>query len=332
MGKFITYIAIGILGISLISLPQNSEAQRRFFSVMQDMGWATDFEKQVISLTDIQHGGPPKDGIPAIDDPEFLPASEISEIADHEPVLTFEHGGVAKAYPFRVLIWHEIANDTVGGLPVSVTYCPLCNSAYVFDRTIDGVVTTFGTTGWLRNSNLLMYDRDSETWWQQFTGEAMFGRHVGKTLTRLPARIESFGRFAARFPEGQVLVPNDTSERSYGETPYAGYDALEAPWMYRGEMPDNISPMARVVVVNEQAWSMAMIAQMGRYESDQGLVFTWSSGQASAMDSKHISNGRDVGNIIVEQITDEGNTPVVYGVDYAFVFHAFYPDSAIITE
>jgi Protein of unknown function (DUF3179) len=299
---------------------------------LHQMGFSTDFSNATIALEDIQHGGPAKDGIPAIDAPEFISIEDAGFMSDDEPVISFSHGGVARAYSFRVLLWHEIVNDTIGGLPVTVTYCPLCNSAYVFERTLDGNVTTFGTTGWLRHSNLLMYDRTTESWWQQFTGEAVFGQYAGARLKRLPARIESFARFRARYPQGEVLDIPARSRRPYGNTPYQGYDRLTRPWLYDGEMPDGISPMARVVAVDGRAWSMALIARLGELRTDDGLIFSWSAGQTSAMDTSDITKGSEVGNITVWRVGEDGLQPVVYGVDYAFAFHAFYPDAEIVTQ
>ena len=145
-----------------------------------------------------------------------------------DPVISVEINGDARAYPLRILIWQEIVNDTVGGKPVSITYCPLCNAAILFDRTLDGVVLDFGTSGLLRHSDLVMYDRQSDSWWQQSTGQAIAGTHSGKKLTILPARLESWADFTARFADtknARVLVPNDPSSRRYGSNPYVGYDS-----------------------------------------------------------------------------------------------------------
>ena len=119
----------------------------------------TDFSKTSVDFGQIMSGGRPKDGIPSIDKPEFVPLAKYKGASDTEPVITFAHKGDARAYPLRVLIWHEIVNDTVGGVPVSVTYCPLCNSSIVFDRRIGNKILDFGTTGKLRNSDMVMYDR-----------------------------------------------------------------------------------------------------------------------------------------------------------------------------
>src|ERR671910_2978484 len=190
---------------------------------------ATDFERTVVDLGEIRDGGPPKDGIPAIDNPRFRPVAEVDDLADTEPVIGLTVAGESRAYPLRVLTWHEIANDVIGGVPVAVTYCPLCNAAIVFDRRLDGSVLDFGTTGRLRHSDLVMYDRQSESWWQQYSGEAIVGRYAGRTLEMLPARLESWAEFRAREPDGLVLVPADPDARPDGTNPYVGSDRPAMP-------------------------------------------------------------------------------------------------------
>ncbi len=285
----------------------------------------TDFSKTSIDFDEIMSGGPPKDGIPSIDAPEFVPVAEAGNLAATEPVIGLVVNGDARAYPLGILIWHEIVNDTVGGVPVTVTYCPLCNSAVVFDRRVAGKATEFGTTGKLRNSDLVMYDRDTESWWQQFLGEAIVGERTGTRLKVLPARLESWERFAARHPDGIVLVPNDRSMRRYGSNPYAGYDSTSVPFLYGGDYPDDIEPMARVVAIENEAWSLELVRGKGRVESGD-LVLTWEAGQNSALDSRRISSGRDVGNVVVQRRGADGLEDVPYDVTFAFVFHAFRPD------
>ncbi|MBT6188795.1 MAG: DUF3179 domain-containing protein, partial [Tateyamaria sp.] len=127
----------------------------------------TDFEKTTVeNWVEIMSGGPPKDGIPALSNPKFRKAITETRIGGTEPVITVEINGDARAYPVRYLTWHEIANDVVGGVPVAVTFCPLCNSGITFDRRVKQGTLTFGVSGKLRNSDMLMYDRETETWWQ----------------------------------------------------------------------------------------------------------------------------------------------------------------------
>jgi hypothetical protein len=312
-------VAVAVAGVAALA---NPDLWRREWS-------RTDFSKTSVDLGEIMSGGPPKDGIPAIDDPKFVPVGEVKDLADTEPVVGLIINGDARAYPLQVLMWHEIANDTVGGVPVTVTFCPLCNAVIVFDRRVDGRVLDFGTTGKLRKSDLVMYDRQTESWWQQFLGEAIVGEMTGKRLKILPARIESFARFRARAPAGKVLVPNSPGTRSYGRNPYAGYDSLSQPFLYRGALPTDIAPLARVVSVGEEAWSLDYLRKHRRVEAPGGIVITWEPGQNSAMDTSQIAQGADVGNVIVQRMTADGLVDVPYGVDFAFAFHAFRPDAVL---
>ena len=300
-------------------------------------GWAkTDFSKTSIDFGDILSGGPPKDGIPSIDRPVFKPAKDDTELAANAPVIGLEINGDARAYPLRVLMWHEIVNDTVGGKPVTVTYCPLCNAAIVFDRTVNGRILDFGTTGKLRNSDLVMYDRQTESWWQQFTGEAIVGAQLGTELTIVPSRLESFAQFRARHPDGKVLIPANPAMRNYGRNPYVGYDSTARPFLYKGAMPKGIEPMARIIAVRDggkpTAVSMQLVREKKSYEIGP-IMIAWQPGQASALDSSVIAKGRDVGTITAQRKTADGRlVDVAYDVTFAFVFHAFHPEGRIILK
>ena len=295
--------------------------------------WKTDFERANIDLSDIISGGPPKDGIPAINNPKFLSFAQAGALADRDPVIGIEINGDARAYPLGVLMRHEIANDVVGGKAVTVTYCPLCNSAIVFDATIDGKRHDFGTTGRLRNSDLVMYDRQTESWWQQFSGRALIGHYVGRQLHPLPSRVESFANFKQRFPNGKVLAGELGSLARYNINPYSGYDTSSRPFLYRGEMPKGINPMERVVVVREAqkpiVVSMVSVRKKGKMNIE-GYEISWTKGQASALDTSRISEGREVGNITVTQMKEGKPVDVVHDVTFAFVAYAFMPDAPII--
>lgn len=284
----------------------------------------TDFSRHNVDLDDILSGGPPKDGIPALDAPDFLPASQETAIGDREPVMTLELGGDIRAYPIRYLMWHEIANDTVGGIPVAVTFCPLCNTAMVFDRRIGGRTLSFGVSGKLRASDMIMYDRQTESWWQQALGEGIVGEMTGMQLAQLPAVMESWAQFRARHPDGLVMAqPN--WRRQYGANPYAGYDSLDRPFLYDGENPPHgISPLARVVRVGTRAWPLDRLRKAGRLD-EAGVILTWEEGQASALDSDEIERGQEVGTV---RVTDAQGNPVVHDMPFAFAFHAFHPQGA----
>jgi hypothetical protein len=294
----------------------------------------TNFAKHSVPLAELKSGGPTKDGISPIDIPQFTPlslertSSWLRQLEEREPVISLSIADDHRAYPLRVLIWHEIVNDIIGGQPVLVTYCPLCNSALVFQRTIDGEVLDFGTTGKLRHSDLVMYDRKTESWWQQFTGEAIVGDMTGRTLKLIPSRLESLASFKKRFPAGIVLTPIDINARRYGHNPYFEYDAVhKTPFLYEGTWPDNVNPMERVVAVEispgkHEAWLLSMIRERGRVEAGN-IVIEWSAGQLSALDAVRITESKDVGNVTVRRKTEQGFEDLPYDVTFAFAFHAF---------
>ncbi len=284
----------------------------------------TDFSRTTVADWDeIRSGGPPRDGIPAIDAPEFRPAGRETRLRDREPVIVLGLGEAApRAYPVRYLIWHEIVNDTVAGVPVAVTFCPLCNSGMSFDRRVGPRVLSFGVSGKLRRSDMVMYDRETQSWWQQATGEAIVGALSGTRLQPLPSWMESWGQFRARHPEGLVMAQPQGHRRDYGANPYRGYDSLARPFLYDGTLPPHgIPPLARVVRVGDRAWPLSRISRAGALR-EAGITITWRAGQASALDHGRIAQGRDVGSI---RVRDAAGRDLVHDVMFAFAFHAFWP-------
>ncbi|MDR9427537.1 MAG: DUF3179 domain-containing protein [Salibaculum sp.] len=284
----------------------------------------TDFQTTTIDdWSEIISGGPPRDGIPALSDPEFRPASEEDRIDGREPVITVEIAGATpRAYPIRYLTWHEIVNDVVGGVPIAVTFCPLCNSGITFDRRVEGRVLDFGVSGKLRHSDMIMYDRQTESWWQQAIGAAVVGELTGTELERLPTWMESWDAFTARNPEGLVMQ-EPAHPRDYGRNPYVKYDSAQRPFLYRGENPPHdIPPLARVVAIDDQAWPLTRLAKEGRI-AEAGYVLSWSAGQASALDTARIADARDVGTV---RVRDAQGNDVAHDVMFAFAFHAFWPE------
>ena len=273
-------------------------------------GWETNFCKHSVPYDEIFSGGPPRDGIPPIDSPRFESVSSADQwIEDLEPVILLDHQGEARAYPLQILTWHEIVNDEMSGDPVAVTFCPLCNTALVFRRpTINNEVLTFGTSGNLRNSDLVMWDRQTQSWWQQFTGEAIVGDLTGTRLEPLSATIISWSDFKKGHPQGQVLSINTGFNRNYGRNPYAGYDNVNnLPFAFTGDLDDQLPPMTRVVgmLLDEGqggAFSRDLIQEnqaLNETLGDQPIVIFWKSGTASALDSSSIPNGRDIGTTAV---------------------------------
>ena len=183
----------------------------------------TDGVKHLIPLDKIRGGGPPKDGIPSIDNPVFVGVDESRFMSDSDTVVGVEIHGETKAYPLFILVWHEIVNDRIGGVPVSVTYCPLCYTSQVFERVIDGREVEFGTSGKLYNSNLLMYDRFTESYWSQALGLAVTGEMSGYNLDLVPFDIITWGDWKALHPDTLVLTTDTGHIRSYATDPYGRY-------------------------------------------------------------------------------------------------------------
>ncbi|MES2209300.1 MAG: DUF3179 domain-containing protein [Chloroflexota bacterium] len=293
--------------------PSGSPVAGASGSVLPDLGalrvsteaWRTDFTRTNVDLGDFLSGGPGKDGIPAIDNPVFesIEAARIW-LGDRSPVISFDIGGQARAYPLAVLIWHEIVNDTVGGVPVVVTFCPLCNTALVFKRELDGVIHDFGTTGNLRYSDLVMYDRQTESWWQQATGGAIVGQLTGAQLEFIPAQIISLANFAAAHPDGTVLSRRTGYSRDYGQNPYVGYDTVDQnPFLFEGVVDGRIPPKERVVTIGEGAQALAFpfseLRKVGVGEAKldaEPIVVFWMPGTASALNGPTIDTSDDIGS------------------------------------
>ena len=284
----------------------------------------TNFEETSIeSWVEIISGGPPKDGIPALDDPTFMAAADKQGMTPREPVITLEiEGEVPRAYPIRYLTWHEIVNDVVGGVPVAVTFCPLCNSAITFDRRTEQGTLSFGVSGKLRNSDMIMYDRQTESWWQQAIGEAIVGDLTGARLASLPSWMESWETFTTRNPDGLVME-TPPFRRNYGANPYVRYDSSNRPFLFSGEMPPHDIPaLARVVRVGDRAWPLTRLSEAGQL-TEEGISFSWVEGQASALDSASLGAGKEVGNVRVQDA--EGND-LPHDLMFAFAFNAFWPE------
>ena len=208
----------------------------------------TDASKALIPLDEIVSGGPPPAGILAIDRPVFVATGRADAwLKPTEPVLALQVNGEARAYPLQILIWHEIVNDTIGGRPVAVTYCPLCNSGLVFDRVVDGRTFDFGTSGKLYQSDLLMYDRQTHSLWAQMEGRAVVGERAGTRLAPIPVNTIAYEDFKAAYPGGRVLSRDTEHERSYGRNPYVGYDRPDSvPFLFQGRPHRRRPPKERV--------------------------------------------------------------------------------------
>ncbi|MFU8840616.1 MAG: DUF3179 domain-containing protein [Nitriliruptoraceae bacterium] len=262
-----------------------------------------------IDLDRLRSGGPPPDGIPPIDAPVYESIADAATwLEDDSPVMVVDIDDDVRAYPLAILTWHEIVNDVIGGVPVVVTYCPLCNSALVFERIVDTpdgeVELDFGTSGRLYNSNLVMYDRQSRNLWTQFEGEGIIGeRFLGTELTRVPAWLFGFAELVELHPDARVLSRDTGFRRDYGRNPYVAYDQEgRAPFLFDGELDQRFSAMARLVgLADGDDATAVLLEQLSEERSvtvrlgDRDLAVLWAPGQASALDAATIDQGRDVG-------------------------------------
>ncbi|MEX2554540.1 MAG: DUF3179 domain-containing protein [Actinomycetota bacterium] len=245
------------------------------------------------------------DTVPAIDRPAFeAPDEAATHLEPEVPVAVLEVAGDVRAYPLAILVWHEIVNDSVGGEPVAVTYAPLSGGVQAFRRTVAGRVLSFGASGKLYRSNLVMYDRATRSLWPQLRGEAVLGPLRGASLERAPIQISSFGDFRDSYPDGRVLTAATGAARVYGTTPYAGYDSRRTPSeSFFALAPDRrLGAMERVVGVSSGAGSYAyryatlrsagvVYDRMGEEE----VVVLWREGTRSALDTPLIADGAAVG-------------------------------------
>jgi len=270
--------------------------------------FSTDFARHTVPYGQILSGGPPKDGIPALDDPVFVDvAAADAWLDDAEPVVVVSIGDDTRVYPIQILMWHEIVNDVVGDTPVAVTFCPLCNTAIAFDGRVDGMDLDFGTTGRLRYSNLIMYDRQTESWWQQATGEAIAGQFAGRELTLIPSLMSSWADLKTAHTDARVMSRETGISRSYGGNPYAGYDdPANTPYLYDGPETAGVFPaMARVLALDLGgdlvAYPYEAVTASGVVNDrvgGQDVVVFWQPGVASALDHVRVAEGRDVGTVV----------------------------------
>ncbi len=282
-------------------------------------GWSTNFDISSIPYREILSGGPGKDGIPAIDEPRFESIEDARAwVTGQGPVIALEIDGDARAYPLAVLTWHEIVNDTVGGEPVIVTFCPLCHTALVFERTHEDTVHDFGVSGNLRFSDLVMYDRQTETWWQQATGIGIVGDLTGAKLEFVPSQLIGLDQFAEAYPDGQVLSRDTGHRRDYGRNPYVGYDtADQQPFLFAGVTDGRLAPKERVVTLGEQDSEAPISIPYSELRADgvvnvefEGAptVVFWEPGAVSALDAAYVDESEDVGGTGVFSAVVEGET------------------------
>lgn len=296
-----------------VELEQASSSPRQDVPSALDSMTGPGLPEPRVDPAELISGGPPPDGIPAIDRPRFERASEVDWVADREPVMTLTIEDETRAYPVQVMTWHEIVNDTVAGVPVVVTYCPLCNSALVYEREVDGQVLDFAVSGKLYNSSLVMYDRQTESLWSHFVGDAIAGVMTGTQLEELPVAMVSWADWREANPQGWVLSKETGFDRPYGTNPYVNYDRANTdPALFEGTPDGQMPAKTRVVGIEDSGRSVAILTDTLRTQDvvhlelgSRPLVAWAKSGTASALDSQEIAQGKEVGQTgVFESVLD----------------------------
>ncbi len=239
--------------------------------------------RHIVPLDKIVSGGVPKDGIPSIDHPKFVSASGgNSFVSDSDVVFGLEYAGEARAYPALILVWHEVVNDVVNGQPVLITYCPLCYASIAYERTIDGEAVEFGVSGKLYNSDLVMYDRKTESYWSQILGKAIVGPLAGRELKRIPIDFTTWGVWKNMHPDTMILSRDTGFARSYGVDPYDGYYTSDQIWFPIDHPDQRLHPKALVygVIVDgaQKAYARDRLTQIELINDQLGGtdVVVWS--------------------------------------------------------
>ncbi len=273
-----------------------------------------------IPVTEIFHGGPPRDGIPSIDAPQFERA-EQAPWNDTDPVVGLTLGGISKAYPIGILNWHEIVNDHFGETPVVVSYCPLCGSAMAFDRRLDGQTVSFGVSGLRHNSDVLMYDRETDSLWSQIMAEAVTGVHKGRHLTQVPLTLTTWKRWREAHPDTLVLSQDTGMGRNYQRNPYAGYEQVPDTMFPVSFRAKGLHPKERVLGLNiggeQKAWPFSALAQTASPVEDR------LGGQLV-----RIEHDIDSGTV---QAFGENAELLNSVVLFWFAWSAFHPDTALFS-
>lgn len=271
-----------------------------------------------IDRSEVLSGGPGRDGIPSIDNPKFISIEAVDFLRDEDMVIGLVRGDTARAYPLRILVWHEIVNDIIENDAVAVTYCPLCGTAMVFDRNIDGKTRTFGVSGLLYRSDVLMYDRETESLWSQLGMKAISGPAVGQKLTWLPSEQLTWKAWREKYPHGDVLSTDTGHLRNYGGDAYTSYFASEKPMFpvpqTRTELKDKAWVIGIIVNGTAKAYPVDLLPSGKAIEDTIGnskIVVLYNT------DKKHA------------QVTGDEGQQIPSLMAFWFAWQAFYPETSL---
>ena len=281
-----------------------------------------DVSNSLVPKNEILSGGPPRDGIPAILSPKFESAEKASEwLKDSDLVAGIDGGAVQKTYPLRILVWHEAVNDSLGGKPVLISYCPLCGSTVVFSRDIQGKTLSFGISGLLYQSDVLFYDHQTESLWSQLEMKAVSGRMVGTKFDVLPSTLATWGEWKEKHPETLVLSRDTGFRRDYGNQPYSGYESSSSIMFPVRHKSGRFHPKEKVLVV---------------LSGGDVKAYPFSELEKTDTPLKDELGGR---NIVIKYedgkyvgAYDEADKPVQSFVTYWFAWYTFRPDTTVFSS
>ncbi len=280
-----------------------------------------DVSNAIIPTDEILAGGPPKDGIPALSDPELIDAEAASYLKPDDRIIGVTLGGVSRAYPIAILNWHEIVNDTIKNQRFAVTYCPLCGTGVAFYSDIAGKTTDFGVSGLLYNSDVLLYDRETESLWSQIMGQAIAGAHVGKKLKAFPISHTTWRDWVKQHPDTQVLSTNTGYSRDYGRNPYRGYDqSRQLYFSVNQRIPDTYHPKEQVIGVEiDGVYKAYPFVELQKHNQSQFV---------DSINGVSITIEWDSENQSVEMSDNNGKRiAVIQG--FWFAWFAFHPDTLV---
>jgi len=279
-------------------------------------------ESHAIPLKNILSGGPPRDGIPALLNPQFVPTNQVDFLSDQDRVLGSLRSQVAKAYPIMILNWHEIVNDTLDGKPVLITYCPLCGTGLGFTRKIDGRIFTFGVSGLLYQSDVLMYDHQTESLWSQIAMKALTGTSMGKKLEPIFLEHTTWGAWRRTHPDGLVLSQQTGYFRDYHRDPYSAYRQTEQLMFPIGLTNSQFHPKEWILGVEVKGHYKAYpFSEMGNITTPfrdtlngQEFIVCWDQENTSA------------------KAVNVNGAPIHAFMAYWFAWYTFHPQTEIFVE
>jgi Protein of unknown function (DUF3179) len=308
------FIYAGVLLFASIKLAPVLQATDRYNGF--DIGGG------LVPAEKIEHGGPPRDGIPALNHPKMLPVSRAGYLRPADRVLGISHNGEARAYPIRLLNWHEVVNDTVGGKSIVITYCPLCGTGMIFAAAVDGVELEFGVSGLLYNSDMLLYDRQTESLWSQILAQAVSGPLAGTRMSLMAATYTNWEDWVRAHPDGLVLDIDTGYRRDYARDPYAGYDKSRSLYFdvtNRDPRYHEKEPVVGLVLDGQaKVWPLSELAKLERWPLTDSINDI----------ELHISYRMADQSVIIRG-ADGRLLPSVPA--YWFAWVAFYPDTAIFS-